>query len=419
MTRLGKELGLAQYFTIGFGAIIGTGWVTVLGSWLQQAGPLGAMLAFATGGVIILLVGLCYAEMATMIPVSGAEVAYAYEVFGVEACFATGWLLALVYMATTAFEAISAAWLLAALVPGTEGPVLYQSLGSPVRLSTVVIGVGGTIYLAYLNYRGVRAAARFQDFFTWGLVILSALFMSVGVFFGHTSNLVPLFREGGFGSAVAGFTAVFVTSPFWLAGFNLVPQAMEEAAPGTSVRKVGQVMLLSIAAAVAFYCLVILASAMTQPWKDLLTLELTEGVMISDTGVVVDRLHALKDLGVQLAIDDFGTGYSSLGHLRQLPFDVLKIDKTFVDHVAHGAEESAFARAIIKLGQTLGLTMVAEGVEHADQAARLGELGCDFAQGYWFAKPLNVDGVEAVLGIAAGPNHWVGLDHLDRASWSS
>ena len=209
-----------------------------------------------------------------MIPVSGAEVAYAYEVFGVEACFATGWLLALVYMATTAFEAISAAWLLAALVPGTEGPVLYQSLGSPVRLSTVVIGVGGTIYLAYLNYRGVRAAARFQDFFTWGLVILSALFMSVGVFFGHTSNLVPLFREGGFGSAVAGFTAVFVTSPFWLAGFNLVPQAMEEAAPGTSVRKVGQVMLLSIAAAVAFYCLVILASAMTQPWKDLLTLEL-------------------------------------------------------------------------------------------------------------------------------------------------
>jgi len=58
--------------------------------------------------------------------------------------------------------------------------------------------------------------------------------------------------------------------------------------------------------------------------------------------------------------------------------------------------------------------MVAEGVEHADQAARLGELGCDFAQGYWFAKPLNVDGVEAVLGVAAGPNHGVGVDHLDQ-----
>jgi EAL domain-containing protein (putative c-di-GMP-specific phosphodiesterase class I) len=121
--------------------------------------------------------------------------------------------------------------------------------------------------------------------------------------------------------------------------------------------------------------------------------------MVNATGVIVERLYALKNLGVQLAIDDFGTGYSSLGHLRQLPFDVLKIDKTFVDDVAHGSEDSAFARAIIKLGQTLGLTMVAEGVEHADQAARLGELGCDFAQGYWFAKPLNVD------GAGSGPRH--------------
>src|SRR3989454_12804628 len=91
---------------------------------------------------------------------------------------------------------------------------------------------------------------------------------------GRASNLEPLFREGGVSSALAGFTAVFVTSPFWLAGFNLVPQAMEEAAPGTSVKRVGQVMLLSIAVAVAFYCLVILASAMTQPWKDFLSLEL-------------------------------------------------------------------------------------------------------------------------------------------------
>ena len=150
-----------------------------------------------------------------------------------------------------------------------------------------------------------------------------------------------------------------------------------------------------------------------------LTLELTEGVMVSDTTVIVDRLHALKDLGVQLAIDDFGTGYSSLGHLRALPFDVLKIDKTFVDDVALASEESAFARAIIKLGQTLGLTMVAEGVEHAEQAVRLGELGCDFAQGYWFAKPLNVDGVEAVLGVSAVTRHWVGLDEIKPRSPSA
>jgi diguanylate cyclase (GGDEF)-like protein len=150
-----------------------------------------------------------------------------------------------------------------------------------------------------------------------------------------------------------------------------------------------------------------------------LTLELTEGVMVSGTGGIVDRLRAIKDLGVQLAIDDFGTGYSSLGHLRQLPFDVLKIDKTFVDDVARASEESAFARAIIKLGQTLGLTMVAEGVEHAEQAVRLGELGCDLAQGYWFAKPLNVDGVEAVLGVSAVTKQWVSFDEINQRSPSA
>lgn len=143
-----------------------------------------------------------------------------------------------------------------------------------------------------------------------------------------------------------------------------------------------------------------------------LTLELTESVMVNGTAVVIDRLHQLRALGVHLAIDDFGTGYSSLGHLRQLPFDVLKIDKTFVDQVARGSDESAFARAIINLGHTLGLAIGAEGVEDAEQAVQLEKLGCDFAQGFWFAKPLHVDGVDALLGVAATADRWamLGMD---------
>jgi diguanylate cyclase (GGDEF)-like protein len=139
-----------------------------------------------------------------------------------------------------------------------------------------------------------------------------------------------------------------------------------------------------------------------------LILELTEGVMVNHGPVVADRLNYLKALGVQIAIDDFGTGYSSLSYLHRLPIDILKVDKTFIDDIAAEERDSTVARAIISLAQTMELAIVAEGVEHPGQVAELRELGCDFAQGYWFAKPLNVDGVEAMLGIATLNDFWLG-----------
>jgi EAL domain-containing protein (putative c-di-GMP-specific phosphodiesterase class I) len=136
-----------------------------------------------------------------------------------------------------------------------------------------------------------------------------------------------------------------------------------------------------------------------------LVLELTEVVMVKDVDLAATRLRELKALGVYLAIDDFGTGYSSLNYLRQLPFDILKIDKGFVDGVTSGGTESALTRAIISLAHTLELYTVAEGVEHADQAEALRKLGCRFAQGYLYAKPLTAPQVEALLtagGILTG-----------------
>ncbi|MBI4421617.1 MAG: amino acid permease [Gemmatimonadetes bacterium] len=272
---LRKELKLTQFFTIGFGAIIGTGWLTVMGFWLGHAGPLGAILAFLAGGLILTLVALCYAEVATMFPVSGAELAYAYEVFSTQGAFLVGWVLALVYISTVAFEAISAAWVIGVLIPGSEGPVLYRGfLGEPVRLSTVLIGVGGTAYLGYLNYRGIKSAARFQDVTTFALLLFAAVFMAVGLASGRVANLEPLFQTTGSGIAWGGVIAVFVMTPFFYAGFNLVPQAMEEMAPGASVRNTGRVMLLALAVAITFYCLVILTAGMTMPWRELLAFEL-------------------------------------------------------------------------------------------------------------------------------------------------
>jgi len=119
-----------------------------------------------------------------------------------------------------------------------------------------------------------------------------------------------------------------------------------------------------------------------------LALEITESVLMHDLEVAIVRLHELKRLGVHLAVDDFGTGYSSLAYLRQMPIDAVKIDKSFVDGVAGSPEESAVARAIIALAGTLHLDTVAEGVEDAEQATALAELGCHLAQGYHFSRPI-------------------------------
>jgi EAL domain-containing protein (putative c-di-GMP-specific phosphodiesterase class I) len=133
-----------------------------------------------------------------------------------------------------------------------------------------------------------------------------------------------------------------------------------------------------------------------------LVLELTEDVMVKDMDLAATRLRQLKDLGVYLAIDDFGTGYASLGYLMHLPFDILKIDKEFVDRVAMSPKESAVSRAIINLAHSFEMHTVAEGVEQPEQAAALRDLGCGFAQGYLFAKPMPAPEVDVVLPPVEG-----------------
>src|SRR3954470_22997822 len=118
-----------------------------------------------------------------------------------------------------------------------------------------------------------------------------------------------------------------------------------------------------------------------------LWLEITETVLMHDTEATIERLEALKALGLLLAVDDFGTGYSSLRYLRRFPIDVLKIAKPFVDGLT-SAEGAALARTIIELGSSLGLRTLAEGIEGAAEHAQLRSLGCELGQGYLFARPL-------------------------------
>jgi diguanylate cyclase (GGDEF)-like protein len=129
-----------------------------------------------------------------------------------------------------------------------------------------------------------------------------------------------------------------------------------------------------------------------------LVLEITESVMMQDMVLSNERLTQLKQLGVQLAVDDFGTGYSSLNYIRRFPVDILKVDKSFVDGVSDGGEESALTAAIIELAGILNLRPVAEGIERADQLEKLLELRCELGQGYYFSKPIPFEDVQELLG---------------------
>ncbi|MDP8992299.1 MAG: EAL domain-containing protein [Actinomycetota bacterium] len=128
-----------------------------------------------------------------------------------------------------------------------------------------------------------------------------------------------------------------------------------------------------------------------------LVLEITESAMMHDTESAVRKLHALKDLGVWLAVDDFGTGYSSLSYLQRFPIDILKIDRSFVSGIESDDEKLSLVRAIVSLAQTLRLQTVAEGVETARQAEVVTRLGCDLAQGYHLAPPMDVEVLGEVL----------------------
>ena len=132
-----------------------------------------------------------------------------------------------------------------------------------------------------------------------------------------------------------------------------------------------------------------------------LILEITESGLMARTAGTIGRLAELRALGVHLAIDDFGTGYSSLSYLERFPVDILKIDRSFIASVTASGERPAIAQAIVELGRTLGLRVIAEGIEESDQADWLVSLGCPLGQGYLFSRPLGIDAMEMLLATDA------------------
>ena len=266
-SELRRGLGIAGFFALAFGSMIGVGWVTAMGGWLSQAGPLGSILAFLAGGGVMLLIGLCYAELTPMLPVAGGEVAYSYRAFGTGKAFLVGWALAFGYISVSGFEAISVGRVLSYLAPGLDRWPLYEVAGAPVFLTHLLLGAAFTALITWINYTGIARAGAFQVILTFVFVGLASLFVIAAVSTGEIANATPLLPVRSEGSAWGGVFAVFVTTPFWFVGFDTIPQGAEEADTSIRPRQLGVMILASFAAATLFYIALIAAVSMVGPWE--------------------------------------------------------------------------------------------------------------------------------------------------------
>lgn len=278
--HLRKAIGRPGYFALGFGVIVGSGWVVVLGDWLRIAGPGGAILGFAAGGVLIAFIAAVYAELSARMPEAGGEFIYAYKLYGPRTGFFVGWFVTLYLIAVTAFEAIVLPWMLETVFPELRGPVLYSVLGQEVTLGAVIIGLTGVVLITFLNARDVRLAVAFQTIVTYGFLIVAATVLVLGASFGEVANIRPLFATQTGHAWWVGSLWIFANCAFFLNGFQVIPQAIEERSEGVGARSIARIMIVSVAAAALFYCLAVLCSSLASPWRGLANSQLAAAVAV-------------------------------------------------------------------------------------------------------------------------------------------
>lgn len=261
MTNLARKLRLLDYFTLAFGVMVGTAWLVVMDDILQRGGPLGAVLGFTAGALMLLPVAYVYGKLVQAVPDSAGEVAYTAPFFPVSVSFVTGWVMLLTYAITCPFEALAAGRITGYLFPAMNRFELYRLGAYPVYLPQVLLGLAITIGLTYLNYRGIQASARFMKWATLTFLTLVILFALAGAEHGSAINLHPLFSH----SPLLSVLLVWQIVPWLLSGFEAVGKCAEEASPNFRARDFTVAIVLTILAALAFFWLVILTVAYVAP----------------------------------------------------------------------------------------------------------------------------------------------------------
>ena len=264
MTTLARKLRQVDYFTLGWGTMVGVGWLVVMDDWLLRGGALGAILGFAIGGALLLPIGYVYGKLVAQIPDAAAEVAYTATVFPRSVSFATGWMMLLAYFIVCPWEAVAVGKIAGYILPGIDSIELYRIAGRPVYLPHLLIGLGLTAIITFLNYRGIRLSATFQNWTAFGTLALFAVFVGVGVGRGSVHNFPPLFTHGRFVSVLL----VMQIVPYFMTGYESVGKGAEEASGGFRASSFLIAIWMAIVVGILFYTIVIAAVSYVAPWRE-------------------------------------------------------------------------------------------------------------------------------------------------------
>lgn len=276
-----KVLNAKDVLVTAFGAMIGWGWVVSTGGWIQSAGTMGTVLGFAIGGIMIYLVGLTYAELTTAMPKCGGEHIFSYKAFGPIGSFICTWAIILSYIGVVCFEACSLPTIIQYIFPGFLKGYLYTIAGFDVYLSWLVVAIIAAFVITLVNIRGVKTAAVFQTILTVTIAAVGIILIAMSTIKGTPSNLDgQIFVGVNTQGIIKNTLSVAVIAPFFLFGFDVIPQAAEEI--NVPLKKIGKVLILSIILAVSFYALVVFAVGYAMNSKEIAESVNASGLVTAD-----------------------------------------------------------------------------------------------------------------------------------------
>ncbi|MBA4602251.1 APC family permease [Thermoactinomyces mirandus] len=259
--RTEKVLSRIDVLALAFGAMIGWGWVVLTGEWIRQAGLLGSVLAFVGGGIMVLFVGLVYSELTAAMPQTGGVSVFLDRALGYRWSFIASWAIALGYISVVAFEAVALPTVIDYIFPDYQSGFLWQVAGWDVYLSWAGIGMAGSVFVTWINYRGLKQAAVFQVICTTMLTIIGLVLIIGSPFTASPEGISAPF------AGMTGLFGVLIMTPFMFVGFDVIPQTAAEI--NLPFKQIGKVLILSVSMAVVWYVGIVYAVGHSMSMEDI------------------------------------------------------------------------------------------------------------------------------------------------------
>ncbi|GAA0447766.1 APC family permease [Lentibacillus halophilus] len=248
--QFSKSMSIMDVLFLAMGAMLGWGWVVLSGEWIIKAGFIGSTIAFVIGGLLVIFIGLTYAELAAAIPETGGGLIFVLRAFGKRSGFIAAWAVLFGYVSVITFEAVALPTVIDYILPMDHQGYLWTLGGWDVYLTWALIGSIGALLMAGLNYFGIKPATILQTIFTIVIVAVGLLLVFGAFTSGDFANVKPLFNNG-----MGGTMSVLIMIPFLFVGFDVIPQVAAEIK--SSQKIIGTILVVSIITSVIFYLLIV------------------------------------------------------------------------------------------------------------------------------------------------------------------